>query len=238
MLNCIQIHPSWNNFLTKDIKQELGKIHSEIGTNYNPTDSSKILRFLELDLYKVAVIWLGQDVYPAKGVATGRAFEVGGLTSWQEPFRQSSLKNIVRCIYKVENHLSKSEEPPLFSEIRKEIALGTFPILEPPEWFHSLEQQGVLFLNTSFTCEIGEPNSHKKYWKNFSNAVLKYIRDHRKDMIYFLWGKEAQNYKTLIQEGVFYKSRHPARVSPSYPDDFLKFTGFEETKQLIKWIGQ
>src|SRR5699024_6527509 len=171
-----EIHSSWLDFLTDERIQEIRQIESQIGNDYNPTNPNNVLRFLTTNLNNMKVIWLGQDVYPAKGVATGRAFEVGGLTSWQEPFRQSSLKNIVRCIYKVENHLSKSEEPPLFSEIRKEIALGTFPILEPPEWFHSLEQQGVLFLNTSFTCEIGEPNSHKKYWKNCSNAVLKYIR--------------------------------------------------------------
>lgn len=109
-----------------------------------------------MDVDNVKVIWLGQDVYPAKGVATGRSFEVGGLNDWSKPFRQVSLKNIVRLIHKNHYGIIDYKDIKKFSNIQKEIKNGTFQIKSPNYLFETLEDQGVLFLNTSFTCEVGE----------------------------------------------------------------------------------
>ena len=97
------VHSSWKPFLTEEILDKLDEIGRKIGTDYNPDGEGVILRFLTTDLHKAKVIWLGQDVYPMKGVATGRSFEVGGLTDWTRPFRQVSLKNILRLLHKQYN---------------------------------------------------------------------------------------------------------------------------------------
>lgn len=233
-----KIHPSWEMFLSDDIKKEVLRIEQSIGEDFNPTDREKVLRFLNVDLDRVRVIWLGQDVYPAKGVATGRAFEVGNLDSWLQPFRQVSLKNIIRLIHKNYFGIQTYEEIASYTEIKKQIKNGEFPILPPHDWFSSLESQGVLFLNTSFTCRIGVPNSHKAVWAHFSHKVLEYISMRRPDIIWFLWGREAQSNIPYIREGKLMKSRHPSRVSKDYPDDFLKFTGFEQTSNFINWLGK
>ena len=230
------VHSSWKPFLTGEILEKLDGIERKIGIDYNPDRPEVILRFLTTDLFKVKVIWLGQDVYPMKGAATGRAFEVGGLADWAQPFRQVSLKNILRLLHKQYNGIERYEDIKPFSEVKKEIVSGQFPIPDPPEWFDSLERQGVLFLNTSFTCEPGKPNSHKHIWNEFSQEVLGYISAARPDCIWFLWGKEAIAMKAFIPEGNFFESRHPMMCSGKYPDDFLKFTGFERTSQMIKWI--
>ncbi len=231
------IDPSWHAFLTDDIRKELHNIEQQIGTNYNPTDPNKILRFLTVPLDQVKVIWLGQDVYPAKGVATGRAFEIGQLDSWQDPFRQASLRNIVRLIHKNYHNIERYEHIKKFQTIRDEITSGQFPLKAPPAWFNSLEEQGVLFLNSAFTCEVDVPNSHKQIWQHFSEKVLTFIAKQRPDIIWFLWGKEAIGKKKFISEGVFMESRHPSRCSATYEDDFLKFTGFENTMDMINWLG-
>lgn len=232
-----QIHETWKPFLTDEIMNELQIIENDIGDNYNPVDPEHILRFMTVDLDQVRVIWLGQDVYPMKGVATGRSFEVGGLESWQQTFRQVSLKNIVRLLHKNYNDITGYDNIQSFNEIKKEIKEGTFAIAPPNEWFHKLEEQGVLFLNTSFTCEVGLPNSHKHIWSLFSQRVLAYISNRKPEMIWFLWGKEAKETKRYIGSGVFYESRHPMMCSAKYEDDFLKFTGFAETKDKINWLG-
>ena len=232
-----QIHDTWKPFLNEERMDELRKIEQEIGTNYNPVDSEHILRCLSVDLDQVRIIWLGQDVYPMKGVATGRSFEVGGLESWQQPFRQVSLKNIIRLLHKNYNGITEYNSIRSFSDIKKEIKEGTFPITPPNRWFQKLEQQGVLFLNTSFTCEVGVPNSHKLIWAPFSQQMLGYISERKPKMIWFLWGKEAKEMKQYIQEGVFYESRHPMMCSAKYEDDFLKFSGFLATKNQINWLG-
>ncbi|MFS0783920.1 uracil-DNA glycosylase [Bacillus sp. 1P06AnD] len=230
------IHPSWEPFLTDDIRTELERIEGAIGSDYNPTDPNLILRFLQVDLDQVKVIWLGQDVYPAKGVATGRAFEVGGLNSWASSFRQVSLKNIIRLLHKNERGIKNYQDIKSFKDIKEEMVSGHFQISAPDKWFSLLEQQGVLFLNTSFTCKYGKPNSHKRIWEHFSKCVLSYISHRNPDIIWFLWGREAQGNKAFIEKGVFIESRHPMMCSSAYEDDFLKFSGFEQTKGIIDWV--
>ena len=230
------IHPSWDEFLTDSVIEELQKIHNKIGTDYNPTNPKDVLRFLQTDLNQVKVIWLGQDVYPMKGVATGRAFEVGGLNSWQEPFRQISLKNIIRLLHKNYNHIENYQDILSFKQIKEEMLNGTFEIEEPNRWFQELEKQGVLFLNTSFTCAPGKPNSHKSIWETFSQQVLSYISQQMPNIIWFLWGKEAISNKAYIRDGIFYESRHPMMCSSKYDNDFLKFEGFKNTMDSINWL--
>ncbi|MBD3107044.1 uracil-DNA glycosylase [Bacillus sp. AGMB 02131] len=231
------VHLSWQGFLTDEIRQELQGIEKQIGENYNPSNSEQILRFLTTDLEKVRVIWLGQDVYPMKGVATGRSFEVGTLENWQQPFKQVSMKNIIRLIHKEYNNIQSYNEIKSYEEIKKEIASGTFQLQTPKKWFDALEEQGVLFLNTSFTCETGKPNSHKEIWAHFSKCVLLYISKVNPDIIWFLWGKEAMGNKPFIEQGVFYESRHPMMCSVKYENDFLKFDGFRKTMNIINWLG-
>ena len=231
------IDPAWQDFLTDEIREELYNIEQQVGGNYNPTNPEYVLRFLTVPLDEIKIIWLGQDVYPAEGVATGRAFEVGHLDSWQAPFRQASLRNIVRLIHKNYHDIKEYESIQTFQKIRKEIANGHFPIVSPPEWFASLEKQGVLFLNSAFTCEINKANSHKQIWQPFSEQLLQYIGKRRPDIIWFLWGKEALEKKKYIKHGVFKESRHPSRCSKAYDDDFLKFSGFQDTMHIIDWLG-
>ncbi|MFI8714523.1 uracil-DNA glycosylase [Brevibacillus brevis] len=230
-------HKSWDSFLSDEIAQMLNEIESNLTDDYNPTSPENILRFLTIDLNKVNVIWLGQDVYPAEGVATGRSFEVGGLENWNTPFRQVSLKNIVRLIHKTHFGITDYKNIMKFQDIQKEINLGIFPILQPNTWFNSLEEQGVLFLNTSFTCEIGRANSHKKIWENFSRKVITHISSVKPDVVWFLWGKEAISNKEYIQKGILFESRHPMMCSEKYDDDFLKSYCFKATMETINWLG-
>ncbi|MFJ7185574.1 uracil-DNA glycosylase [Lysinibacillus xylanilyticus] len=231
------IHASWKPFITEDILNELKLIEMQIGENYNPVNKEDILRFLKLDLDSIKIIWLGQDVYPAKGVATGRAFEVGTLSDWSDKFRQVSLKNIIRLIHKNYTGIEEYNEIKKFSEIQKEIQNMNFRLKEPKDLFNSLEKQGVMFLNTSFTCEIGKPNSHKLIWKKFSIKVMEYIAENNSDIIWFLWGNEAIANKAYINAGNFFESRHPMMCSEKYDEDFLKFEGFKATMNKINWLG-
>lgn len=231
------VHPSWSSFLTVEVKEEISRIEKEIGDNFNPTNSNNILMFLTVDLDKVVVIWLGQDVYPAQGVATGRCFEVGNINNWGDSFRQVSLKNIIRLIHKNYNGFEDYKDIKSFKDIQKEIGDGRFPIKQPKEWFNSLEKQGVLFLNSSFTCEIGKANSHHSIWEPFSRKLLQFISRQRPNMIWFLWGNEAIAKREFIQHGVFLESRHPMMCSEKYENDFLKFAGFKATMNKINWLG-
>jgi uracil-DNA glycosylase len=230
------IHSSWNDFLTSEICEELNYIEGKLGHCFNP-DREHVLRFLTTSLYNVKIVILGQDPYPQKGVATGRAFEVGTLRTWNMPFRQVSLKNFVRLIYKSVNNIENYDEIPSFEHIIRLRNSGKFNILEPPELFDSLERQGVLFLNTCFSVIPGKPKSHNEIWQDFTKKLLNWLSNKKPNLYWFLWGKNAQSLKSYINSGTFFESRHPMMCSKKYQDDFLKSNCIEKTLKIVDWTG-
>lgn len=233
------IHPSWNGFLTEDILNEINSIEKKIGDDFNPYPGAKALRFLSIDLNSVKVLIQGMDAYPAQDleVATGRAFEVGNLTSWLSKFRQVSLKNIVRLLYKNYNGIEAYSDIKKFSDIQKEIESGEFKILPPNEIFESWENQGVLCINIYPTCKRGKSGSHKELWREFAIKLIEYISTTNPNIKWFLWGTESISSKQYIKDGIIYESRHPMMCSPKYADDFLKNDCFKDTMNEINWLG-
>lgn len=239
------IHPSWDDFLTPEILEELDNIENKIGDNFVPTKEN-VLRFMKNDLMKVKCVWQGQDPYYTMyvdkdtkkelPVANGRSFQPDLLNSWQDSFTQKSLQNIIRLIHKNYNNIENYKDIKSFNQIRKEISNGDFKILEPHEWFNSLEEQGVLFLNTYFTT-IGKGNVHRKIWINFSKKLLKYISTKNPGIRWFLWGAQAIDLENYLLSGEIYKSNHPTFCSEKYENDFLKNDCFKDTMNEINWLG-
>lgn len=231
------IDASWNDFLNPELVALLQDLEEKIfkeNTEYTPK-SSNVLKFLKVPLSKTKVVILGQDPYPQQGVATGRAFEVGTLQSWNNKFSNISLKNIIRSIYYAYNNKFLK-----YSMIKDEIG-KTFLVKPPSELFIEWEKQGVLLLNTSFTCEIGKSNSHQEYWSTFTNYLLKYISKANTDIVWFLWGNNAKAIVTDIDIKNKIESMHPMMCynRPEREADFLfgKRNAFKETMDLINWLG-
>ncbi|NLW17989.1 MAG: uracil-DNA glycosylase [Firmicutes bacterium] len=228
-------HPSWADYLTNERLAQLEDIENKIGTGYDPAPHL-VLRFLTTDLTQMQVVILGQDPYPQPGVARGRAFEVGGLTSWLDNFPQSSLRNIVRLLYRTYKGINDYAAIPKFQQIREEIRRGTWQILPPHKLFAAWEAQGVLLLNTCFTVK-GKPGEHAAIWLDFTRELLQYISEVKPNLHWFLWGKHAQSFMPYISSGIFHCSRHPMLCSPRYEDDFLRSDCFHATRELINWLG-
>ena len=188
-------HSSWNTFFSENTKK-LEEIYQKISCeDYTPSEEN-VLKFSRMPLESIKYVILGQDPYPAKNAATGLAFEVFGLRDWCEPFAQVSLKNILRLIY-----LSYFEELVSWKDLKELIKSGRFPVLPPDKLFKSWNRQGVLLLNTSLTCKIGESDSHKKLWAGFTQSLISYISRNVPDAVWFLWGNNAKQYAELIESG-------------------------------------
>lgn len=187
------IHPSWNVFLTDEIRNEISKIETEINkTGYFP-EKKNILRFMENDLNNVKVIIVGMEPYPSyyednKPEATGRSFEVASVKDWNQKFKQSSLRNILKTVYF--NETGRNEK---LEVIRKEIQDGSFSISSPEKWFDNLEKQGVLFLNATLTVIPENVDTHTALWEKFINELILYIEEKNQNVIWFLWGQKAQD---------------------------------------------
>jgi len=163
------------------------------------------------------IIILGQDPYPQPGVATGRAFEVGTLKSWNEPFKNTSLKNILRALYK-----AYTGEVLKYNELKKKFD-NEFPVLPPGKFFQNWEKQGVLLLNISFTCTPGQPGSQRKNWQEFTHVLLDFITENAKYATWFLWGNHAREATKNIplKKSIF--TMHPMMCYdlPHRENDFL-----------------
>ena len=223
--------PGWAELLEEN-RALLESIWAQIEAGPFLPEAPMVLRFAQMPLDRVQVVILGQDPYPQPGAATGRSFEVAGLHSWTEPFRQSSLRNVVRAI-----HAAETGTLLPWKAVREQIADGQFSILPPDRLWDDLEAQGVLFLNAYLTVVPGKPGSHRALWQEFARRTLRYIDRARPGTDFFLWGSDARSYAPQIAQGQCWESRHPMMTGP-WPDDFLKNRCFAETREKIKWCGK
>lgn len=229
------LHPGWNSFLTKQTCNQLVEIEAAVlKTNFTPA-AGNVLRFLGNDPAEIKVVILGQDPYPQQGVATGRAFEVATLKSWNEPFRNISLKNIVRLLYK-----TYRGEAIKYNEIKAQLGQN-FHLLPPDKLFGHWEEQGVLLLNTAFTCKIGEPGSHAHLWNVFTHALLAFLSERFQNIHWFIWGNHAEKAVAGLELKHAHRTMHPMMCfrKAERTTDFLfgKENPFAEMKQQIDWTG-
>ena len=73
--------------------------------------------------------------------------------------------------------------------------------------------QGVLLINTAFTCEINKIGSHYGIWKSFTEHVFDNINRHNPDTIFILMGKKAEAWQTLLPNCKIIKCSHPASAA-------------------------
>jgi len=73
--------------------------------------------------------------------------------------------------------------------------------------------QGVLMINTAFTCEINKIGSHYSIWKSFTEYVFDNINRHNPKTIFILMGKKAEAWQTLLPNCKILKCSHPASAA-------------------------
>lgn len=228
-----KIHESWKNLLTPEFLRELEHVEQQIGNNFYPV-SDKVMRFLETDLSNAKCVIIGMEPYPSYymqngemiPVATGRSFEIANVTDWGEPYKQTSLRNILKTVY-----YNKTGEKKSLDEIREEIAQEHFRIAQPPEWFDSMEQQGVIFLNATLTVRKGTPDSHTVIWKKAMDMIIRYI-DENANVKWLLFGNKAVQRvtETLGEKKNIKKYSHPRNF------EFISENPFKDVPG-IRWTG-
>ena len=191
-----------------------------------------VFKALRSSISSRKVCILSNEPYSQGEIATGLAFEVKN-TSWVNHEINISLKNILKLLYKT--YAGKMED---IEKIRKEICHNEFNILPPNELFKSWEKQGVLLLNSSLTAIEEKTGEHNKFWHPFTRDLMEYISTKNENIVYLLWGKDAEQFEKNILNGEIIKSNHPAKGGHSEGEkDFLKGDFFEKTKDIINWLG-
>ena len=73
--------------------------------------------------------------------------------------------------------------------------------------------QGVLLINTAFTCEVNSIGSHYDLWKPFSRYIFENINRHNKNIPVILMSKKAETWEILLNNQKIYKVSHPASAA-------------------------
>ena len=175
-------------------------------------DLFKAFKLTEFDKIKVVII--GQDPYHGENEAMGLCFSVRkGITM------PPSLRNI-------------------FKELEDDLGIKRTDT-DLTDWAN----QGIFLLNTVLTVEKDKANSHKDIgWQEFTDFVIKEINDKKDNVIFVLWGGQAQKKKSLITNKSHYiiESAHPSPLSVyrgffgskpfSKINNYLKSKGIEEIR--------
>lgn len=190
-------------------------------------DPSLIFRvFKETDPKDIRVIICGQDIYPQPGVAIGRAFGVN-----EDAPLQPSLKI-------------------MFDELAT--SYYNDPFLEDERFDRTLkswQDQGVLLLNASLTCNQFKPEdesnlhiegTHSYYWRvNLMEELFTWMNTEMDTIIFVFLGNKAKYYKKFINENKHHVITVPHPAADVYNGKRM-FRGskvFNQINEIIKNIN-
>lgn len=213
----VKIEESWKNVLKNEFSKPYFleavtflKTEKALNKTIFPPGQLIFNAFNTTPFDKVKVVLLGQDPYHGKGQAHGLSFSV-----------PPGVK-----------------PPPSLINIFKELNADTgMPIPNHGNLTHWAEQ-GVLLLNASLTVRENEPASHAKIgWTAFTDAVISKISAEKKNIVFLLWGKFAQEKQVLIDETkhLVLKAAHPSPYSAN--NGFFGCRHFSKTNEYLMRNG-
>lgn len=187
-MNFIKI---WHNLYFKDNPHLLKTVQHLYTT---PADKlcpkmENVFRAFELvHPNELKVVMVGLDPYPQKGIATGILFGNKGIS---------------------EENLSPSLRVVKDAVIDRSITHG------PITFDNSLEswcKQGVLMLNSSLTCLVGQTGVHTLLWRPFMIKLLQDLSLKDNGLIFVFWGEEAKSFTKFIdiERHDVLTEKHPA----------------------------
>lgn len=184
----------WSRVVSfKELSEVLKKLQAIDPEQLCPSPGN-VFRAFKLCPYKdLKVVFLGQEPYPQKGVATGILF--GNKDRTPEDKLSPSLKIIKE------------------SCINYEIPHNTILFDNTLE---SWAKQGVLMLNSALTCKVNEIGSHTMLWRKFITLLLQNLSYRDSGIIYVLFGAQAQTFEPYIND----KYNHIIKVE--YPAYFAR----------------
>lgn len=198
-MKSIQLNGTWLRHLEAEFQKpyliDLRKklLEALATTGFYPA-SNKIFRALnETPLHRVKVVVLGQDPYHGPEQAEGLSFSVPrGIPV------PPSLKNI-------------------YKELQDDLGIAPATHGNLLEW----AQRGVLLLNSVLTVAPGLAGSHRNLgWEHFTDAVLATVSREQESVVFLLWGKFAQQKRSLIDE-----KKHLVLLAP-HPSPLSAYQGF------------
>ncbi len=159
---------------------------------------------------KLRVVCLGMDPYPQPGVAQGILF--GNSKDTPENLLSPSLQVIKECV------------------INYEIPHG---LVEFDQTLESWAKQGVLLINSAFTCRVNEIGSHLSIWRPFTSKLIENISSYDNGLVFVLFGGQAQSFKSYIKGcHKVIEVAHPAYFARR--NEIMPYSTFTEINKFLE----
>ena len=201
----------WINVIDKS---ELLKVMKWIQTlddsNICPSKKNIFRAFKACPYKELRVICLGMDPYPQPGVAQGILF--GNAKDTPENLLSPSLKVIKECA------------------INYEIPHGSIVFDNTLE---SWAKQGMLLINSAFTCNVNEVGAHLNIWRPFTAKLIENISSANNGLVFVLFGGQARSFESYIKG--FHKIievPHPAYFARR--NEIMPYSTFTEINKYLK----
>lgn len=179
-----QLHPGWRD-LIKDSLDLLDQIEAQVKADTFLPKHEDVMKCLSFDPTQAKVLILGQDPYPNAIDAMGLAFS----SARSDGKLPASLKNI-------------------YSELVDDLGISHPTSGDLSPWC----KQGVVLLNRTLTCSVGESNSHKDIgWRAFTDQVVSVLA--QQGVVAILWGANAQEVENHFPKSDCISSVHPSPLS-------------------------
>jgi uracil-DNA glycosylase len=219
-------HTDWQHMLVecidpfKESINALLKKEHDAGNEVFPAVNNIFKAFSMFDRRDLKVVILGQDAYHNKS-KTGIPFANG-------------------MCFSVPQECGKC--PPSLVTIFKEIE-HEYGIKRTNTDLEDWATQGVLLLNCALTVKSGQPNSHMKVWKPFTEALVKRIAAEQEGIVYILWGEFAKSYVQIAnidesdKKNLVLTARHPSPLAMS-KGSFVGNMHFKQANEYLERQGK
>jgi len=176
---------SWQRLLAPS-RELLDEIEQQLDATPNLTPAhTQVMRAFELPVEDIRVLLLGQDPYPADGMACGLAFANAPGTKTPQ-----SLKNLMK-------------------ELQSDLP-GVSASADLTNW----SKRGVMLLNSALTTVVGSSGSHQGLWRKFIEDAVSSLDQARVGKLVCLsLGLEAKKLAGLVELGDVVYAAHPSPLS-------------------------
>ena len=213
----VNIADSWKNILQTEFdKSYFKELTNFVKSAYNtstcyPGEKDIFAAFNACAFDDLKVVIIGQDPYHGIGQANGLCFSV-----------KEGVKH-----------------PPSLVNIFKELETDVQKAVPVSGDLSHWAKQGVLLLNATLTVKAHEAGSHQKQgWETFTDAVISRISEEKEDVIFLLWGKFAQNKRSLLnlKKHIVLEAPHPSPLGAWR--GWFGSKHFSKTNKILNRLGK
>lgn len=97
-------------------------------------------------------------------------------------------------------------------------------------------RQGILMINSALTCKVNQIGSHVDIWRPFVSKLIHNLSRTRPDIIFVMFGAQAQSFNKEIGDNTIINVKHPAYYARmGFP---MSSEPFEEINRLLVKQGK